>query len=99
MKETVLDITGCKELPELHERIRQAFGFPAYYGANLDALWDMGRDYIGNTDERQERVLVKGADTLPPELRAYFMEKVMLVLRNLEREKGNIRFEVEAGKE
>ncbi len=95
MKETVLDITGCEGLLELHGRIRQAFDFPAHYGANLDALWDMGRDYIGSTDGEMERVVIKGADTLPPELRVYFMEKVMRVLRNLEREKKNIHFEAE----
>ncbi len=95
MKETVLDITGCERLLELHERIRQAFDFPTHYGANLDALWDMGRDYIGSADGEIERVVIKGADTLPPELRACFMEKVMRVLRDLEREKGNIHFEVE----
>lgn len=95
MKETVLDITGCEGLLDLHERIRQAFDFPAHYGANLDALWDMGRDYIGSADREIERVVIKGADTLPPELRVYFMEKVMRVLRNLEREKKNIHFEAE----
>ncbi len=95
MKETVLDITGCEGLLELHGRIRQAFDFPAHYGANLDALWDMRRDYIGSTDGEMERVVIKGADTLPAELQAYFAEKVMGVLRDLAQEKGSIHFEAE----
>lgn len=99
IKETLLDTGGCMEVAELHERIRQTFGFPAHYGANLDALWDMGRDYIGDADGRQERILIRGAESLPGELRAYFMEKVMPVLRDLEREKANIHFEEEGGKE
>lgn len=98
-RETLLDVTGCRGLAELHERMRQAFGFPAHYGANLDALWDMGRDYIGAADGQPEWVRAEGVDTLPPELKAYFLEKVMRVLRDLEREKGNIHFEVEGGKE
>lgn len=92
-KAMVLDITGCKGLAELHGRMRQAFGFPAYYGANLDALWDMGRDYIGGGQE----VPVRGVDTLTPELRAYFLERVMRVLRDLEREKEGLRFLLESG--
>lgn len=95
IKETVLDIGGCRGLSELHERMRQAFGFPAHYGANLDALWDMGRDYIGSAE--RQRVIICGAESLPVELRAYFMERVMRVLRDLEREKGNVHFEVVSG--
>lgn len=36
-----LDLTDCKYLGELHERIRVAFDFPSWYGANWDAFWDL----------------------------------------------------------
>ena len=36
-----LDLTDCKYLGELHERIRVAFDFPERYGANWDAFWDL----------------------------------------------------------
>lgn len=36
-----LDLTDCKYLGELHERIRTAFDFPEWYGANWDAFWDL----------------------------------------------------------
>ena len=36
-----LDLTDCKYLCELHERIRVAFDFPEWYGANWDAFWDL----------------------------------------------------------
>ena len=36
-----LDLTDCKYLGELHERIRVAFDFPEWYGANWDAFWDL----------------------------------------------------------
>ena len=36
-----LDLTDCKYIGELHERIRIAFDFPKWYGANWDAFWDL----------------------------------------------------------
>ena len=41
MKTIELDLTGCKYLGEIHERIRKAFNFPEWYGANWDAFWDL----------------------------------------------------------
>ena len=38
-----LDLTDCKYLGEIHERIRVAFDFPEWYGANWDAFWDLLR--------------------------------------------------------
>ncbi len=35
-----LDLTGCKYLGELHQRIKTAFNFPDGYGENWDAFWD-----------------------------------------------------------
>ncbi len=40
-KVITLDLTGCKYLGELHERIRAAFDFPEWYGENWDAFWDL----------------------------------------------------------
>lgn len=36
-----LDLTGCKYLGEVHERIRTAFDFSEQYRQNLDAFWDL----------------------------------------------------------
>lgn len=36
-----LDLTGCKYLGEIHERIREAFDFPEWYGQNWSAFWDL----------------------------------------------------------
>ena len=41
-----LDLTGCKYLGEIHERIREAFGFPEWYGMNWDAFWDSLWSYM-----------------------------------------------------
>jgi RNAse (barnase) inhibitor barstar len=32
------DLTGCKFLGELRQRIKKAFDFPDWYGENWDAL-------------------------------------------------------------
>lgn len=40
-KVITLDLTGCKYLGELHERIRAAFDFPEWYGENWDAFWNL----------------------------------------------------------
>ena len=41
MKIIELDLTGCKYLADIHERIRVAFGFPEWYGKNWSAFWDL----------------------------------------------------------
>ncbi len=41
MKTIILDLTGCKSLWDIHERIRTAFDFPDWYGKNWDAFWDL----------------------------------------------------------
>ena len=41
MRTVTIDARGVKTIPELQRRIHEAFGFPDYYGRNLDALHDM----------------------------------------------------------
>jgi len=36
-----LDLNDCKSILELHERIKETFDFPDYYGRNWDAFWDL----------------------------------------------------------
>ena len=57
-----LDLTGCKYLGEIHERIRIAFDFPEWYGANWDAFWDLLQSEC-DADE----VIIRGIKTLPDE--------------------------------
>ena len=40
MKIIELDLAGCKNVVEIHERIRVAFDFPEWYGKNWSAFWD-----------------------------------------------------------
>ena len=41
MRTVTIDARGADTIAELQRRIHEAFGFPAYYGRNLDALHDM----------------------------------------------------------
>lgn len=61
-KTIVLDLTDCKYLGELHERIRIAFDFPEWYGKNWDAFWDFLQ-----TECDAEMVEIVGEHTLPKE--------------------------------
>ena len=36
-----LDLTGCKYLGEIHQRIKKAFDFPDFYGENWSAFDDL----------------------------------------------------------
>ena len=60
MKVIELDLTGCKSLSEIHERIRKAFDFPKWYGKNWDAL-----DDLLCSDCDADKVIIKGEQSLP----------------------------------
>ena len=64
MKIITLDLTGCKYLGELHERIRVAFDFPEWYGANWSAFWDL---LWSECDA--DKVIIRGEKTMPEELK------------------------------
>lgn len=40
-KVVTLDLTGCKYLGEIHQRIKKAFDFPDFYGENWSAFDDL----------------------------------------------------------
>lgn len=62
MKTIVLDLTGCKYINEIHEKIRIAFDFHAWYGKNWSAFWDLLRSECD-----AQKVVIKGENTLPKE--------------------------------
>lgn len=41
METVILDLSDCKNVGELHQKIKDAFIFPDYYGENWDAFYDM----------------------------------------------------------
>ena len=94
-QEIILDFTGCKYITEVHWKIRDTFYFPSFYGENLDALWDMGCDYIGSDDEVFELVKIRGIDILPKEIREYFINRIMEIFYRIADFNENVRFEIE----
>ena len=59
MKIIELDLTGCKYLDEVHDRIRVAFDFPQWYGKNWSAFWDL---LWSECDA--DKVIIKGEKSL-----------------------------------
>jgi ribonuclease inhibitor len=41
MRRCVLDGAGLQSAAEVHDTLARELGFPAHYGRNLDALWDV----------------------------------------------------------
>ena len=76
MKIIELDLTGCKTLGGLHERIRVAFDFPEWYGKNWDAFHDLIR-----TECDADKVVVKGINTISSK----FAEDINLLSEILKR--------------
>lgn len=94
-EEIILDFTGCKYITEVHRKIRDTFHFPSFYGENLDALWDMGCDYIGSDEEVFEFVKIRGVETLPKDIREYFLDKMMDIFYEIAAFNQNVKFEME----
>ncbi len=86
MKTVELDLTGCKYLEEIHERIRVAFDFPEGYGKNWSAFWDFLWSECG-----AEKVIIKGEDGLPEGFDKHLEKLHEILERNIEfREKSSL---------
>jgi len=79
MKTIILDLTGCKSLWDIHERIRKAFDFPEWYGRNWSAFWDL---LWSECDA--EKVIVRGEKTLPPGYEKHLQTMYNILDRNIE---------------
>ena len=80
MKIVELDVSNCYNLYELHERIRNAFDFPEWYGKNWDAFWDMMW-----SECTADKLIIKGEHTLAP----VFDKHLAIMHEILERSKKN----------
>lgn len=78
-----LDLTGRKYLGKIHERIRVAFDFPEWYGANWDAFWDLLQSEC-DADE----VVMRGVNTLPDEF-GEDVKKIKKILTKKVQEREN----------
>ena len=86
MKIIELDLTGCKYLDELHERIRTAFNFPEWYGKNWSAFWDL---LWSECDA--DKVIIKGESSLQSEFDPHLCTMHKILNRNIAfRKEGNL---------
>jgi len=90
MNTIILDFTDCKSYLQIHMKLKETFGFPDFYGCNLDALWDSLWEYCPPST----RVLIKGVDSLPKEEKDYVVTRVFDVFKDLNEEEPDIIFEV-----
>ena len=78
LKHATLDFSGCQSLHELHTRIKEALHFPAYYGMNLDAFWDL---LWSECDA--DKVIIRGEHTLTSEFYEYRVKLHEILERNI----------------
>ena len=76
-KIVTLDLTGCKYLGEIHQRIKEAFNFPDFYGENWDAFWDLLRSECD-----ADRIIVLGTNIFPEEYK-WHIDKMQEILQRL----------------
>lgn len=50
MKRINLDFSRCEDRSDVHAYLKEQFGFPDYYGNNLDALYDVLGDIAEDMD-------------------------------------------------
>ena len=86
-----LDLTGCKYVGEIHQRIKKAFDFPDFYGENWDAFWDL---LWSECDAN--KVVIVGEETVSKELKPS-VETMNGILQELKEhlEKYGERIEIE----
>ena len=73
-----LDLHGCRNLDDMHHRIKIAFDFPDYYGENWNAFWDLVDGIRDNTI-----VEIQGVNTLPEVLRRHVDIMIQCLEKNI----------------
>ena len=86
----VLDFTDCKYPADIHRVLKDSFGFPEYYGANWDALWDCLNDLFFSSEEALVKIC--GISTLDKEMRAY-LKPMFELFSDISDDNPNIIFE------
>ena len=86
-----LDLTGCKYLGEIHQRIKKTFDFPDFYGENWSAFWDLLRSECD-----ANLIVVLGIKTVPEKHR-WHIDKMQEILQRLKKERAKCgeRIEIE----
>ena len=86
MREITLDLTPFVEKISLHSYLKEAFDFPFYYGANLDALHDELASEVAPT-----RITVQYPAHPQGQMAAY-MPRLLRVFRDCAQENYHLEF-------
>ena len=90
-KARILDFFGAESAAEIHERMKEAFGFPDYYGKNWDALYDCLSDLL--TDGESCEVEIRGFYSMDEALRRQ-CAPMLTVFGDAQEEWGNLEVTV-----
>lgn len=85
----ILDFAGTDSVGAVHERLKAAFGFPAYYGANWDALCDCLEELL--TDGRRYVIELHGFYSMDEQLWIR-CAPMLKVFEDIAGEDGNMEF-------
>lgn len=86
----IIDFSTCKYVDEIHEKLKESFGFPDYYGRNWSAFWDYLDDFCGDRTS-ETTVHVDGLNRLSKDLRSY-AEKIVEIMRRAEEQYPLVHF-------
>ena len=93
MRELTLDVTPFAEKIPLHRYLKESFGFPFYYGGNLDALFDE------LSSDTQPRSLLLRFPACPRGKMAEYLPRVLKVFQDAARENYNLKILLETDEE
>jgi len=77
LREAFVTSERCLSKTSLHEYLREALGFPDYYGSNLSAL----ADCLAETAKPTIVTFAIDEDCLPTEMQAYVLKLVQVCAR------------------
>lgn len=89
-RKIIIDFSNCKCVGEIHEKLKESFGFPDYYGRNWSAFWDCLDDFCGDRTS-ETTVHVDGLNHLSKELGSY-AEKMVVIMRRAEEKYPLVHF-------
>ena len=88
-KIVTLDLTGCKYLGEIHQRIKEAFDFPDFYGEN----WSAFDDLLWSECDA-DKVVIIGEETVAKEL-VPSIEMINKILQELKEDRARYSYQIE----
>ena len=91
MKTITIDLSVCNTYADIHLLLKRELDFPAFYGENLDALWDCLTGFI----MIPVTVVFRGMDRMPARLRQDMREKFLPVFYEAEHEGHGVYVVVE----